>query len=85
MGTNNKWVTFGYRRKSKSGKTFIWNVKSGGTLLGTIGWYAHWRGYVFYPEGGTLYEQICLRAIADFCEIQTKKHCQVQRNKKDAK
>ncbi len=80
MGKINEWITFGYRRLSKSGKTFIWDVcgkninDSGDGVLGTIQWIARWRTYAFYPHQNTVYEKVCLRLIADFCETQTKKH-----------
>ena len=59
-------------------KTKVWRVVSKYETgqLGWIGWYAPWRKYSFYPEAGTLYEQVCLREIADFCERKTKEHKQ---------
>lgn len=58
--------------KTKSGKTAIWNVRNG-IVLGEIKWYAHWRRYCFYPAPETLYDAVCLRQVADFCEAQTEK------------
>ena len=83
MGKVNKWVSFSNRRKSKSGKTFIWNVESN-VKIGVIKWHGAWRAYALYPDSNTLFEKTCLRTIADFCESATKKHRQDQRNKKDA-
>lgn len=42
--------------------------------LGWIAWYSHWRKYSFTPNGGSVYEEKCLREIADFCEKKTKEH-----------
>ena len=62
---------------SDTGKTFIWSVMDRDECyaLGTIKWYGHWRGYAFFPEPHeeTLYEQTCLREIADFIERETKR------------
>ena len=75
-----KYIEFSHRpRPSKSGKTQIWllmtdaHVSDYGDLLGEVRFHGPWRRYVFYPERDTLYEQDCLRKIADFCEDQTKK------------
>lgn len=61
---------------SESGKTKMWSVTDVDELytLGEIKWYGHWRGYAFFPEQytETMYEQKCLRTIADFLEAQTK-------------
>lgn len=43
-------------------------------LLGTIKWYGRWRKYVFQPEQETIYEETCLRDIAQFIEDETKAH-----------
>lgn len=39
-----------------------------GQSLGTISWYPPWRKYTFCPPGQTVFEQDCLRAIADFLD-----------------
>ena len=70
-----KWITFGMPKKSDSGKTLVWEVvNAGGTALGQIKWNSMWRRYAFYPLAFTLYEQDCLRSIADFCESASKTH-----------
>jgi hypothetical protein len=43
-------------------------------ILGEIRWFGRWRCYSFFPDTDTLYEQTCLRDIADFCETVTKEH-----------
>ena len=60
---------------SKSGKTKLWNVTTlEGQLLGRIGWFGGWRKYSFFPAVDTVFEQDCLRNIADFCQAATKAH-----------
>lgn len=57
-------------------KTKVWVITSklGGVRLGTVGWWSHWRKYVFTPADRTLYEEQCLRDLADFCEQMTNEH-----------
>ena len=57
-------------------KTKVWWVvsKYDDIQLGTIAWFSRWRKYSFFPKGDTVYEWVCLREIADFCEKQTKEH-----------
>ncbi len=75
-----KWVEFNKLGNSDSGKTQLWQVvSSGGTLLGMIKWFSRWRKYAFYPFDFTVYEQDCLREIANFCEGESKKHSQSRR------
>lgn len=60
---------------SKSGKTLIWGVVTeNNEILGQVKWFGRWRKYAFFPKSNTLYEQDCLRDIADFCEDRTKLH-----------
>lgn len=65
-----------YAGLSHSGKTKVWAVMDLDEMyeLGFIRWYGHWRGYAYFPEQHTetMYEQKCLRTIADFLEAQTK-------------
>ena len=57
-------------------KTQTWWVvnKYDDIQIGAIGWYASWRKYSYYAKNCTVYEQVCLREIADFCERKTKEH-----------
>jgi hypothetical protein len=61
---------------SESGKTCIWKVTTveGTQLLGEVRWYSPWRKYAFFPRAGTLYEQDCLRVIANMIEQKTAEH-----------
>jgi hypothetical protein len=55
---------------SKSGLTKRWMVYpvSSNDELGSIGWYAPWRRYVFYTLEDRLFDVDCFRNIADFME-----------------
>lgn len=68
-----KLVSFELAGVSKSGKTVEWRVNNTDDILGYIRWYAPWRKYSFLPCRETVFEQDCLRSIADFCEAETKK------------
>lgn len=47
--------------------------------LGVIKWHGAWRKYCFFPEADTLFEQVCLREIADFIEGKTLEHKRTKR------
>lgn len=73
-----KWIRFDKQETPVKRKTDFWNViciKSG-ALLGTIRWYASWRKYAFLPEWlmPLVFEEDCLRDIAEFIESETKKY-----------
>ena len=80
MSGSGEWCTFRDERPSKSGKTKVWSVQTAVSTdeedlffeLGTVSWYGGWRKYAFFPAPQTLYEQDCLRQIANFCERETK-------------
>jgi hypothetical protein len=57
-------------------KTKTWFVlnKHDNIHLGWIGWFARWRKYAFFPKTDTVYEEDCLKDIAQFCVIETHKH-----------
>jgi len=76
------WVRFDEDGRSASGKTAIWTVASTADKgeqqeqyvgLGKVKWFGAWRRYCFFPAEQTVFEQDCLRDIANFCEQQTKK------------
>ena len=55
--------------------TKLWSVVAeGGSVLGMIKWYAPWRKYAFFPFTDTLYEEVCMREIANFIEHRTHDH-----------
>ena len=56
-------------------KTKLWLVNSKEVSCGALGqvkFYPRWRKYAFFPFESTLFEQNCLRDIANFCEQQTR-------------
>jgi hypothetical protein len=71
-----RWIEFGKPVESESGKTFLWTVmpKHGDILIGRIKWFGPWRCYALFPSPATVFERVCLRDIADFCEARTKEH-----------
>jgi hypothetical protein len=71
-----KWIRFEKRPTTPGYKTDIWHVVAtqGDGYLGTVKWWGGWRRYCFFPADGSLYEQDCLRDIADFCETETRNY-----------
>lgn len=63
-------------------RTKKWGVvaKAHGECLGFVRWLARWRRYVFYPasEYPTIFEETCLREIAQFIEERTNEHKKVR-------
>ncbi len=90
-----KWLDVDEQARSKSGKTRVWTVhpavdkpgdlphEHSGATLGSVKWYAPWRKYAFFPEPGTLFEPDCLRAVAGFCEGETRSHRREKANAAD--
>ena len=62
-------------------KTLVWWVvnKHDDIQLGWVGWFGKWRKYAYYPKPDTVYEWICLREIADFCDAATRAHRKLSR------
>ncbi len=75
---NGTHIFFLFSNHSASGKTAIWitTAKDGDIVLGRVTWHAPWRKYIFEPVSNysTVYEQTCLREIAEFVEQLTKDH-----------
>jgi hypothetical protein len=66
------WISFGLDAMLR-GKTNRWRVATlAGETLGYVKWWGAWRKYAFFPLASTLYEEKCLRDIAEFCERETK-------------
>lgn len=56
-------------------KTKIWIVRTKyGETLGTVAWFSHWRKYAFSPASNCIFEQDCLRDLAQFMEERTNEH-----------
>ncbi len=67
-----------FEPRSPKAKTKVWAVmpKDSGYELGFVSWYGPWRKYCFSPMPHTVFEQVCLREIAQFCETATRTHKQ---------
>ena len=66
------------RNKEKKTKTLLFTIRMDNEkvcshYLGSIEWDGAWWQYVFCPDKKTKWSAGCQRAIADFCEEQTKK------------
>ncbi len=70
------WITIDEEPRDSKKKTRTWLVreKARGYQLGRIAWFGRWRKYAFNPFLQTVFEEKCLRDIADFCERQTREH-----------
>lgn len=77
-----KWIEMRHVGKSESGITDRWAVlpkEDDPIAIGMVSWYPSWRKYVFSPKANTVFEEDCLRDIADFCEAKTKEHRAVRK------
>lgn len=63
-------------KTSDKAKTDTWFVyaKSGETGLGSLRWFGRWRKYCFFPMADTVFEEKCLRDIAEFIVKITKEY-----------
>lgn len=57
-------------------KTKVWAVRprDGSPAIGEVKWHGPWRKYCFFPAADCLFEQVCLREIADFITTETAAH-----------
>jgi hypothetical protein len=77
-----EWIKFVEVDLRDGRKTKVWAVMTidGSECLGRIGWYSSWRRYCFIvqlaadPRQQFIFEQDCLRRIADFVERKTRQH-----------
>jgi hypothetical protein len=75
-----KWIRFVEAdNQGRKTKLFAVIANKGNVWIGDIKWYGAWRCYCFFPVHGSLFEEDCLRDIADFCETQTAAHRQNKR------
>jgi len=70
------WISFKLNDRRLKAKTDIWEVWSldEASHIGQVRWYSPWRKYCFFPSSQTVWEQDCLRHIAEFIESETTKH-----------
>jgi len=72
------WIKFTEVDLRDGRKTQVWAVMTidGAHCLGRIGWYSPWRKYCFVippDDEHKIFEEDCLRLIAEFCETETTK------------
>jgi hypothetical protein len=68
-------IQFRHQGSSETGKTSIWLVTdAGGGSIGRVKWFGRWRKYSFFPAPDCVFEQVCLREIAEFIENRTTEH-----------
>ncbi len=85
--TNGDYLTtfLYFQEREHKGKTRKWIVlnKMHGIEIGKVKWSTSFRKYAFFPERDTVYEQVCLRDIADFIEYRTGLHKQERKREKE--
>ena len=68
-----KWLRFNIvDRKPKTVVIYVHNTNN--QFLGKIGWYGSWRQYVYESEDGIIYNDQCLKDIADVCTRLNDEH-----------
>ena len=68
------WIRFDELTPNPATKRWAVMPQDGSQQIGMVKWYGPWRKYCFFPMPETVYEQVCLRDIARFCETETLKH-----------
>jgi len=76
------WIKFSEPVKTQGKKTLHWYVKTSDDrhFLGSVSWFSPWRRYAFIPDQA-VFEQDCLRELADFCEARTREHKAARKEK----
>jgi len=78
-----QWIRFVEHRQLPGRKTRAWNVLSrdGGYALGEVSWHSPWRRFCFKVGGyaSAVFEEDCLRDIAEFVEARTREYKAAQR------
>jgi len=73
-----EWIIFEDIEPKAGQKTALCIVRAKQTneTLGIIKWFNSWRSYAFYPVPNTVYEETCLRDIAEKVEQMEKERKQ---------
>lgn len=74
MNKTGKFITFEELAPNPGTKRWAVMNKESRIQIGTVSWYGAWRKYCFHPGPMTVFEEVCLRDIAEFCESETGKH-----------
>jgi len=75
-----KWIEFEYYVPKPGQKTSLWVIKTRprvpgcGLAIGLVKWHPAWRKYAFFPVVDTVWEEDCLKEVAEFVEEETRKH-----------
>ena len=86
LGTFVSFRRHGPEEAKREGNIAIWTVISlseSGLRLGLVAWFPQWRKYAFYPLPHVVFEQVCLREIAEFIESSTAAHKEARRHAKN--
>lgn len=86
LGTFVSFRRHGPEEAKRDRVTSRWTVISlsdSGLLLGLVAWFPQWRKYAFYPLPHVVFEQVCLREIAEFIESSTAAHKEARRHAKN--
>ena len=78
-----KWIRFRLADEQKP-KTKVWDVLTADNeenFLGRIKWFGRWRKYSFFPASYTIFENQCLRDIADFMEEEMRKRKELSKTR----
>lgn len=77
------WIGFELQPRPVGRKTDVWVVRKTHSQpqveLGRVKWFSRWRQYAFFPADGTIFEPVCLRDIARYCEVETARHREASR------
>jgi len=68
------YLTFHPFFPPKPRKTECWLVSARGIAVGQVRWFSRWRQYAFFPITDTVFEEDCLREIANFVERETREY-----------
>ena len=71
------------KRNRVTSRWTVVSLSTSGLLLGLVAWFPQWRKYAFYPLPHVVFEQVCLREIAEFIESSTAAHKKARRHAKN--
>lgn len=62
-------------------KTDTWEIVSTGgrDILGHVKWFGRWRRFAFWPEPETVFDEVCMRELSDFCEKVTQMRAEARK------
>lgn len=78
------YIRFELLQRPKNKKTDTWAVETrdGKIQLGSIRWFGRWRRYAFFVAPQMVFEEVCLREIAETIENLTAIHKAYQKKEK---